>query len=109
MVYHLKNWEYLRDLIKMPAFSKEEFIADIIDESGATRRGNIRHIVQDIAETCGDMDTKEGFETCLLLFREDLSESFRGLGTNEAFEKFLENLDKGVGEIKKRWYEEHSL
>jgi len=108
MVYHLRNWKFLRDwFATAPPRYNVSTIASILNELQLPVGD--KYIIEDIVKSCGKAISQEGFEACLITGREDISPAFRGPGFNEKFEEFLRKLDEKAGEMKKTFYEEHKL
>lgn len=113
MVYRLKNWILLRDLM----CSSKETAKYIIEQSFKEMVREMRilvppldeNMVRNMMANCGCAISQDGFEVCLLTWREGLSPVFRGTGEIPEFEEFLEELDEMLQSIKETMAEKHQL
>lgn len=104
-VYHLKCGDFLRDLFRFYPVGVTNFIQREV--SARTERQIIRPIIGYMLSECKEAESKEGFEACLVLSREDLG--FRGPGYSKDFDEFLKALDDYACRAKSDFYEKHRL
>lgn len=93
MTYHLKNKDFLLDLICCsPELVHDNIILDSIRESfgGIPEKGIDRTYLKEV--TC--TRTQEGFEACLLLNLEGEHPAFNPRDLPVTFDKFLQNVDE---------------
>ena len=108
MVYHLRNWEILRDFGRTNPDLVTDVIQDILKNDLQVPVHNPIEI-RNIVEACSKAETREGFEGCLNFRREDISIAFREPRQSSMFEMFLEKLDKEAEILKKENAENHVL
>lgn len=109
MVHRLRNWILLRDIM----CSNREMAANIIlqalrsvvshkEAKGIITDTNIdENAIRNMITNCGCVISQDGFEICLLTWREELTPLFRNCpGECSHFEEFLQVLDTILHETK---------
>lgn len=118
MVYRLKNWILLRDIMcsnpREATFLITEAYKEMTHDMGlATARTPPPSIHEDIVsrivKNLGCVISQDGFEAGLTMWRQDLSELFKCPGECYYFEQFLEELDKMLQNLKETMSEKHEL
>lgn len=118
MVYRLKNWILLRDLMcsskdtaKYVIMESLKTITKLHKETGGyLAEAPIKEdMVMRMINNCGCVISQDGFEVCILTWREDLTPLFKCQGECPEFEKFLEILDGMLSDIKETMAEKHQL
>lgn len=111
MVYHLENWEFMRDMMcSNPGWVAGD-IADILEKEmhipvPETHRQRFERLVKE----CGCVKTQEGLETCLNISREDIAPKWLGIHPeNREFEIFLQKLDERMKGYRTDFFEKHIL
>lgn len=110
MVYRLKNWMLLRDLMCSSKETAKYVIMESLKTVTKYPRAPIKEdMVVKMINNCGCAISQDGFEVCLLTWREDLTPLFRRQGESPEFETFLETLDEMIKDIKETMAEKHQL
>ena len=103
MTYHLKHWEYF---IEMSCFVPNQMAEILSDSLGLEMVSRIAF--SRIIDSAKCARTREGLETIMLLVLQDYIET-KMTNTPSLFDKFLENIDKQLGELKTYWADEHVI
>lgn len=103
MTYHLKYWEYF---IEMSCFIPNQMM-DVLSNSLKLLKigisGTAFSRIKDVAKCAR---TREGLETIMLLTLQDyIGDQMRD--NQLIFDKFLENIDKQIEELKLYWADNH--
>lgn len=103
MKYHLQHWEYFIEMSCFVPDQMEKVLSDSLDIKNIGNTAFSR-----IVNGAKCARTREGLETIMLLVLQDY------IGDNITnnplmFDKFLENIDKQVGELKLYWADEHLI
>ena len=111
MAYHLKNWQYILDIMAIEsigtlvfefALKEARFIPTEIELPGQEIT-----IIKRMMKESYPIRTREGLETLLNVHREFFG--FRGRETHTGFENFLQILDRMVAESRTNFAEGHKL
>lgn len=113
MVYHLKHWAQVRDACRLDpewvvnvAFEGSRLLEKARPED-SRRRADYRDLVP-IAKECSVVETKEGFEACLLWGLEKVIGPIRWKLPLGVVDEYFRAWDK-AGEEVQRLYETHEL
>lgn len=118
MVHRLKNWMLLRDLMCSDKDTAKYLIMESLksvvkahrEAGGYVEEAPIKEdMVMRMINNCNCVISQDGFEICLLTWREDLTPLFRCTGECPEFEKFLAILDEMVANIKETMAKKHQL
>lgn len=118
MAYRLKNWMLLRDIMCSSKDTAKYVIMESLKIITKSHKGSQDYyaqapikedMVMKMINNCGCTISQDGFEVCLLTWREELTPLFRCQGECPEFEKFLETLDEMIKEIKETMAEKHQL
>jgi hypothetical protein len=113
MTYRMKNWDFLRDMMCSNVHIAEEDIEESLKELKVTlpkRDMDGLTPINRMIDDCKCVNTRDGLEACINIWREDLSPAFRQPRVrNDLFENFLETLDNRVGKTRKFLAIEHGL
>jgi hypothetical protein len=108
MAYHLKEGDYIRDLMCIAPDHVEHMLSQALDAAKVPRHKYTEKAIKAIAKDCGCVITDEGLESCLNIHREDLSPAMM-VKTSDKFEAFLRAFDEEAKSWKELWAEQHSL
>lgn len=120
MVYRLKNWTLLRDLMCSSHKEAKYIVINALRETASIMAGRTEIMeyktvpinednVTRMINAGGCPISQDGFEICLLTWREDISPMFKCEGECDAFEIFLEKLDDILQNVKSEMAEKHIL
>jgi hypothetical protein len=107
LAYHLKNADFIRDVMCFAPKSAREMIE--VAHMEAQVKEDPELLVKAIMEWCSCTKTEEGFEACLNLHREDFLGRQGRYDEDPKFEKVLQELDAAFGGLKTTWAVEHKL
>ncbi len=105
MSFHLMHWEYFIDL---SCFVPSQMIKVLSDSLKSLEIGISSTAFSRIVDSARCARTRDGLETIMLLVLQDY---IGDTMTNNPsiFDKFLENLDKQIWELKIYWADEHVI
>lgn len=125
MVYHMENIGFLKDLyIIEPRFVKDQFNGvlinlghdstgqdhDVYHSHASAGQGQAEKEIDRMLKKCVQTETDDGFEACIHINREDLSEKFSDDGDgNFEFDRYLERVDGNIQQIKDHLVTERKL
>ena len=105
MSYHLEHWEYF---IEMSCFIPSQMIKITSDSLKLLRIGVSGVAFSRIVDASKCAKTREGLETIMLLTLQDyIGDQMKN--DLSIFDKFLENIDKQIGELKVYLADEHLI
>jgi hypothetical protein len=103
MKHHLKHWEYFIELSCFVPTQIEKILSDSLGLEMVSHTAFSR-----ITGSAKCARTREGLETIMLLVLQDYVET--NMTNNPSlFDKFLENVDKQLGELKTYWADDHII
>lgn len=105
MSYHLKHWEYF---IEMSCFIPSQMITVSSDSLKLLEIGASGTAFSRIVDAAKCARTREGLETVMLLTLQDYIGD-QITNNPSIFDKFLENIDKQIGELKVYWADDHII
>lgn len=109
MVYHLKNWKFMRDMMcSDPQFVVQDMIEILEKKLHIIVPERNRREIDNIVRNCSCVQTQEGLEACLNGSREDMAPRWSGkTGESPEFELLLEELDKKMEQTLTDFFEKH--
>lgn len=103
MTYHMQHWEYF---IEMSCFIPDQMIKVLSESLGPKDISNIAF--SRIANGAKCARTRNGLETIMLLIlQEYIGDEITS--NPSIFDKFLENVDKQIWELKVYWANDHLI
>jgi hypothetical protein len=103
MKHHLKHWEYF---IELSCFVPTQMIKVLSESTGLKAVSSTAFSRIVTSAKCAR--TREGLETIMLLVLQDYIDD-EMTNNPSIFDKFLENIDKQLEELKTYWAEEHVI
>lgn len=104
MMYHLKHWEYF---IEMSCFIPGQMTGVLSNSLELLKIGVSSTAFYRITDSAKCVRTREGLETIMLLTLQDyIGDKMKD--NQLIFDKFLENIDKQMEELKIYWADNHT-
>lgn len=112
MVYHIENWEYVRDKFRTdPGLAKNLILRSLESTLVHIDKPDYEEDADSMIANCKHAESKEGFEGCIVAHG-DIHESFNQQlkeGKGETFDSFLRTLEANFKSWKNWRYEKNRV